>query len=197
MRLQAHRRRRAITVAVGALAIATGATRPLAAQGGRQLSQPAELAPIEATQPAHLEPARGILRGLVGTWRFEIWFAGNFDGAPDASGTRVVAALFDDLRLTWTEQLDHSTIQGQGIIGFDPGGDRFFSTAVYNAGAAPELLTGTLDFAGPLITFSPIPSGASSGQRLVQSSALSVLDQNHFMWAALDRGWRAVFTRQP
>ena len=199
MRVQAHCRRRAITVAVGALAIAAAATRPLAAQGGRRLSQPAELAAIEATQPAHLEPARGILRGLVGSWRFEIWFAGNFDGAPDASGTRVVTPLFDDLRLTWTEQLDHSKIQGQGIIGFDPGGDRFFSTAVYSAGASPELLTGTLDFAGPLITFSPIPSGAGGGpiQKLVQSSALSVLDQNHFTWAALDRGWRAVFTRQP
>src|SRR2546425_4048803 len=42
-RSQAHCRRTAITVAVGALAIATAATRPLVAQGGRRLSQPNEL----------------------------------------------------------------------------------------------------------------------------------------------------------
>src|SRR5437899_13088937 len=123
MRVQAHPRSRAITVALGALAIATVAMQPLAAQGGRRLSQPAEMAPIETTQPAHLEPARAILRGLVGTWRFEIWFAGNFDGAPAASGTRVVAPLFDGLRWTWTEQLGPSTCECRGSAGCAVRGD--------------------------------------------------------------------------
>src|SRR2546422_646368 len=95
--------------------------------------------------------------------------------------------------------LDHSTIQGQGVLGFDPGSDRFFSSAVYNGGSAPEFMTGTLDAGEPLVTFSPVatPAGTSPGQKLVQSSVLSVLRQNHFTWVAVDRGGGAVFTRQP
>ena len=134
----------------------------------------------------------------MGTWRFEIWFAGNYGGAPDASGTRVVKALFDDLRLEWSEQLDHSTIAGQGVLGFDPGSDRFFSSAVYSAGAAPEFLTGTLDAAEPLVTFSsmlPAPP-AGPGQPVGPASIMTMLDQNHFAWTARDRAWRAMFTRQ-
>src|SRR3989442_10486146 len=73
---------------------------------------------------SHLQPARGILGDLVGNWQFQIWFAGNFSGTPDASGIRVMKALFDDLRLEWTEVLDHSQVQGQGLVGFDPSSDR-------------------------------------------------------------------------
>src|SRR5439155_21102902 len=64
--------------------------------------------------------------------------------------------------------------------------------------SAPEFMTGTLDTAEPLVTLSPVATGAgtSRSQMLVHSSVLSVLDQNHFTWVALDRGWRAVFTRQ-
>jgi len=170
----------------------------LAAQGRARLSRTTDLAPVASPETSHLEPARGILRTLVGTWRFEIWFAGNYGGAPDASGTRVMKALFDDLRLEWTEQLDHSTIAGQGVLGFDPGSDRFFSSAVYSAGAAPEFMTGTLDAAEPLVTFSSILTApaAGPGQQLVQSSIMNMLDQNHFAWTARDHAWRAMFTRQ-
>src|SRR5207237_10239298 len=117
--------------------------RRLAAQGGDRLG-PTELRPSPSSEPSHLEPARGILHRLVGTWRFEIWFAGNYGDAPDASGTRMVKALFDDLRLEWTEQLDHTTIAGQGVLGFDPGSDRFFSSAVYSACATPEFIAAAL-----------------------------------------------------
>lgn len=181
-----------------AIAAVCAAVPRLMAQGGETLNRAVEVGRSASPEPAHLQPARGILRNLVGTWRFEVWFAGNFDAAPDASGTRVVAALFDDLRLQWTEQLDHSALQGQGVIGFDPGSDRFFGASVYSAGAAPEFTTGTLDSAAPLITFTPVAlsAGTGPGQRLSHSSALSVLDQDHFAWVALDRSWRAVFTRQ-
>jgi hypothetical protein len=147
---------------------------------------------------SHLERARGILRNLAGTWRFEIWFAGNFDGAPDASGARVVTPLLDDLCVAWTEEVDYSGIHGQGLIGFDPGSDRFFSAAVYSVGYAPEFMSGILDDAAPLITFRPIPVSprAHRGEQLSRSSELNMLDRDHFTWAALDRGWRAVFTRQ-
>jgi len=187
-----------IAAALSALAVGAAAPQRLAAQGGERLNRATDPESPASLEPAHPQPARGMLRTLVGTWRFEMWFAGNFDGVPDASGTRVVKPLFDDLRLQWTEQLDHSTMQGQGMLGFDPGSDRFFSSAVYNGGSAPEFMTGTLDTAEPLVTFSPVATGAgtSPSQRLVQSSVLSVLDQNHFTWVALDRGWRAVFTRQ-
>src|SRR2546421_421200 len=106
----------------------------------------------------------------------------------------MVKALFDDLRLEWTEQLDHTTIAGQGVLGFDPGSDRF----VMNSGAAPEFMTGTLDAAEPLVTFSSILTApaASAGQPVVPASIMTMLDQNHFAWTARDRAWRAVFTRQ-
>src|SRR6266581_3026006 len=186
MSIDALYRRGYVAAAIGVLAVAAATPRRLAAQGGERLNRATDPAAAVSLEPAHLDPARGMLRSLVGTWRFEMWFAGNFDDAPDASGTRVVKTLFDDLRLQWTEQLDHSTIQGQGVLGFDPGNDRFFSSAVYNGGSAPEFMTGTLDAGEPLVTFSPVATaaGTSPGQKLVQSSVLSVLDQNH------SRGWR-------
>src|SRR3989454_11931240 len=198
MSIDALYRRGYVAAAIGILAVAATAPRRLAAQGGERLNRTTDPAAALSLEPAHLDPARGMLRSLVGTWRFEMWFAGNFDGAPDASGTRVVKTLFDDLRLQWTEQLDHSTIQGQGVLGFDPGSDRFFSSAVYNAGAAPEFMTGTLDPAEPLVTFSSILTApaAGPGQQLVQSSIMNMLDQNHFAWTARDHAWRAMFTRQ-
>jgi len=198
MRMNAPRLHRTVALALSALALAAIAPLRLAAQGNERLGRATDLVASASAEPSHLEPARGILHTLVGTWRFEIWFAGNYGGAPDASGTRVVKALFDDLRLEWSEQLDHSTIAGQGVLGFDPGSDRFFSSAVYSAGAAPEFLTGTLDAAEPLVTFSsmlPAPP-AGPGQPVGPASIMTMLDQNHFAWTARDRAWRAMFTRQ-
>src|SRR6266567_1630401 len=90
-----------LAVVVVAIAISTPWQSPLRAQGGPQARRPA----TPTVQPS-LEPARSILRHLVGRWRVEVRFAGNFDGAPDASGTRVFQAMFDDLRLEWTEAVD-------------------------------------------------------------------------------------------
>src|SRR5256886_15128752 len=118
MRTHAPCRYRSVALAVGGLAARAIAPLRLAAQGNERLGRTTDVIPSASAEPSHLEPARGILRTLVGTWRFEIWFAGNYGGAPDASGTRVVKALFDDLRLEWSEQLDHSTIAGQGVLGF-------------------------------------------------------------------------------
>jgi len=77
----------------------------LAAQGAKQANGRGRSSAPVAHPTSHLEPARGMLGDLAGTWRFEIWFAGNFGGAPDVSGIRVLKALFDDLRLEWTEVL--------------------------------------------------------------------------------------------
>ena len=198
MRTHAPCRYRSVALALSALAVAAIAPLRLAAQGNERLGRTTEVIPSASAEPSHLEPARGILRTLVGTWRFEIWFAGNYGGASDASGTRVVKALFDDLRLEWSEVLDHSQVQGQGLVGFDPSSDRFFSTAVYNVGSAPELLTGILDDAQPSITFYAIPISPGAGDPPPPpASTLAVLDHDHFTWTAQDRGWRAVFTRQP
>lgn len=174
------------------LVVAAAAPGPtLVAQGGPKVVRPAGSVTTASPESSLLEPARGILRRLVGSWRFEIWFAGNFGVAPDASGMRRVTPLFDDLRLQWTEELDHSPIQTQGLIGFDPKSGRFFSSSVSSAGPAPEFMTGTLDSAEPLITFRQIADSAG------QSFSLTLLDADHFRAAALDRSWRAVFTRQP
>jgi hypothetical protein len=143
-----------------------------------------------------------VLHTLVGTWRFEVRFAGNFEGSPDAAGTRVIQPLFDTLRLAWTEALDHSQVQGQGVIGFDLTSGRFFSSAIYSSGGAPEFMAGTLDDAEPLVTFLPIDLTPDSGPaalaaRRSRALTLSVFDEDHFTVAALDRAWRATYTRQP
>ena len=169
-------------VATSLLVMAVAPGPPLPGQRGPQTARP------ESTR---LEPARSILRRLVGTWRFEIWFAGNFDAEPDASGTRLVTTLFDDLRLQWIEELDHSPIQVRGIIGFDPQRGRFFWSTVSSAGSGAELMTGTLDSAEPLLTFRAIADSAD------QAFALVLLDADHFRSAALDHSWRAMFTRRP
>jgi hypothetical protein len=152
----------------------------------------------QASVELRLASARSVLHTLVGTWHFEMRFAGNFDGPPDVSGTRVVKPLFDDKRLEWTETLDQSHVQGQGVVGYDDRSDRFFSSAVSSAGSSPELMTGTLDDAEPLITFSPLALAPDSGTTRESNAAFAValLDDDHFTAAALDRAWRAVFTRQ-
>lgn len=176
----------------------------LAAQGGRALGRAQETAASSApsAEDRHLAPARSVLRTLMGTWRFEVRFAGNFDGPPDGSGTRSVQPLFDTLRLAWTETLDHSQLQGQGVIGFDPTSGRFFSSAIYSTDGAPEFMAGTLDDAEPLVTFRALALKPDSGAAAPRASrarsfTLSMFDENHFTIAALDRAWRAIYTRQP
>src|SRR5712691_10019534 len=102
------------------LAVAAACAPGLAAQGAKEANGRGRPSATVAGPSSHLQPARGILGDLVGTWQFQIWFAGNFSGTPDVSGIRVMKALFDDLRLEWTEVLDHSQVQGQGLVGFDP-----------------------------------------------------------------------------
>ena len=169
----------------------------LAAQGAKEATGRGRSVSTVARPASHLQPARGMLGDLVGSWRFAIWFAGNFSGTPDVSGIRVAKPLFDDLRLEWTELLDHSEVQGQGLVGFDPTSDRFFSTSVYNVGSAPELLTGIPDDAQPTITFYAISIAPGGGEPPPPpASTLAVVDHDHFTWAAQDRAWRAVFSRQ-
>src|SRR2546426_4171411 len=96
------------------LAVAAAFAPGLAAQGAKEANGRGRPSATVAGPSSHLQPARGILGDLVGTWQFQIWFAGNFSGTPDVSGIRVMKALFDDLRLEWTEVLDHSQVQGQG-----------------------------------------------------------------------------------
>jgi hypothetical protein len=109
-----------------------------------------------------------------------------------------VKPLFDDKRLEWTETLDQSHVQSQGVVGYDDQSGRFFSSAVSSAGSSPELMTGLLDEAEPLITFSPLALApdSGSGRELNQAFAVALLDDDHFTAAALDRAWRAMFTRQ-
>jgi len=179
------------------LAAAAAFAPGLAAQGAKEATGRGRPSTTVARPTSHVEPARGMLGDLVGTWRFEIWFAGNFSGTPDVSGIRVVKALFDDLRVQWTEVLDHSQVQGQGLLGFDPSSDRFFSTSVYNVGSAPELLTGIPDDAQPSITFYAISISPGAGDPPPPpTSTLAVVDHDHFTWTAQDRAWRAVFARQ-
>lgn len=183
------------SVAAGTLALMSAAASGLAAQGSQRVArsgaQPA--APVSAE--AKLGPARGMLRTLAGTWHFEMRFAGNFDGPADVSGTRLFKPLFDSLRLEWTEVLDHSPLQGRGVVGFDEKSGRFFSSGVYSAGSTPEFLMGTLADGEPLVTFTPLPFMPDVGRSPGQAFALSVIDTDHFTVVALDRAWRAVFTR--
>jgi len=186
---------RAGSVAAAIVALLSGAASGLRAQGGQRVArheQPSA-APDAA---AKLVPARGMLRMLAGTWHFEMRFAGNFDGPADVSGTRVFKPLFDSLRLEWTEVLDHSAVQGRGVVGFDEKSGRFFSSGVYSAGSTPEFLMGTMDDGEPLVTFTPLPFMPDVGRTPGQAFALNVIDADHVTVVALDHAWRAVFTRQ-
>jgi uncharacterized protein DUF1579 len=171
------------------IVISTAAASKLAAQGGTKARRPA------AAAATSLEPARSMLRHLVGRWQVEIRFAGNFDGPPDASGTRVVVALFTELRVQWTEQLDSARTRSQGLLGFDPRSGRFYSSTVDSAGSGAEFLTGTVSLSEPLVTF--VPAAALSGTDTVGSFTWTMIDQDHFTWTPLDRGWRALLTREP
>jgi len=191
---------------IGAIvAVAMLAAHSLAAQGGAQQRR----APVAAVSAAAstdesgttgtltLQLAGDLLKTLAGKWRFDVRFAGNFTGAPDGSGTRVFASLFDSLRLEWRETLDSSKISAQGIIGFDPRNGRFYSTAVYSSGSGVELLMGTLDMAEPFVAFNPIaPASGNSTRQGIESFTLRLIDQDHFTWSPIDRSWRAVFTRE-
>src|SRR5258707_7573972 len=180
--------RRSAGVAGCVLAAAAALAPGLAAQGAKEASGRGRPTATVARPPSHAQPARGILGDLVGSWRFEIWFAGNFSGTPDVSGIRVLKPLFDDLRLEWTEVLDLCQVQGQGLVGFDPVSDRFFSTSVYNVGSAPELLTGILDDAQPSITFYAISISPVAGEPPpAPLFTLAVLDPEHFTSAADER----------
>jgi hypothetical protein len=185
-------------IAAGVLGLVATWAAPLVGQGGRRATRKGAAIARQASTELRLASARSVLHTLVGTWHFEMRFAGNFDGPADVSGTRVVKPLFDDKRLEWTETLDQSHVQGQGVVGYDDQSERFFSSAVSSAGASPELMTGTLDDAEPLITFNPLSLVPDSGAARVsnQAFAVALLDNDHFTTAALDRAWRAVFTRQ-
>jgi len=186
---------RAGSVVAAMVTLVSAAASALAAQGGRRLARPAQ--PVTVPSPeSRLVPASGMLRALAGTWRFEMRFAGNFDGPADVAGTRVFKPLFDSLRLEWTEALEHSPVQGQGVLGFDEKSGRFFSSGVYSAASTPEFMTGTLDEGQPLVTFTPLPFAPDVGRTPGQAFALNMIDADHFTVAALDRAWRAIFTRQ-
>src|SRR6058998_699489 len=192
---------------IGAIvAVAMLTAHSLAAQGGAQQ----RCAPVAAVSAAAstdesgttgtltLQLAGDLLKTLAGKWRFDVRFAGNFTGAPDGSGTRVFASLYDSLRLQWRETLDSSSVNSQGVIGFDPDNGRFYSTAVFSSGPGVELLTGTLDTAEPFVAFNPIaPASGNTARRGIESFTLRLIDQDHFTWSPIDRSWRAVFTREP
>jgi len=187
-----YRNRLPIAALILAGASVLAPARAAIAQGALQ-TRAREIAPAPDAESA-LQPARSVLHQLVGRWRFAIRFAGNFDGPPDATGTRVATALYDDLRLEWTETHDDSS-HSQGVLGFDPRVGRFYSSAVYSDGSGVQLLTGAPNPAEPLITFTPLPAPPPD-RRLMESFTLTVIDPDHFTWVPLDRGWRAVFTRE-
>jgi len=191
-----YRNRLPIVALILAGASVLAPARAAIAQGALQ-ARARETAPAPApAAKSALQPARTVLHQLVGRWRFAIWFAGNFDGPPDATGTRVVAALYDDLRVQWTETYDDSS-HSQGVLGFDSHLGRFYSSAVYSDGSGVQLLTGDPNPAEPLITFTPLTPALKAGRQLNESFTLTVIDPDHFTWVPLDRGWRAVFTREP
>ncbi len=195
--------RKGLHIAAIVASLTTAGAKALGAQGGAQTRHsraPAGAAASSAPEVSSartLQLASDLLHTLTGKWRYEVRFAGNFTGAPDASGTRVFEPLFEDLRLEWTESLDSSSISARGMVGFDPRNDQFYSTAIYSSGHGVELLAGSMDMAEPLILFTP--TGGSSGdvtRAAGESFTMRVIDSDHFTWAPLNRAWRTVFTRE-
>src|SRR5436309_8908016 len=145
-----YRNRLPIAALILAGASVLAPPRAASAQGALQ-TRGREIAAAPAGESA-LQPARSVLHQLVGRWRLAIWFAGNFDGPPDATGTRVAATLYDDLRLEWTETHDDSS-HSQGVLGFDP--RVVASTAPRSTATAP----GASSLTGPRSPANrPVPS---------------------------------------
>src|SRR6266487_1999832 len=86
-----------------------------------------------------------------------------------------------------------TSLSAQGVIGFDTRTARFCSTAVHS-GAGAEFLTGTLNLVQPVVTFAPM--APTAGGQASESFRWTMVDSDHFIWAPLDRGWRAVLTRE-
>src|SRR4029077_17555654 len=120
-----YRNRLPIVALILAGASVLAPARAAIAQGALQArARETAPAPAPAAESA-LQPARTVLHQLVGRWRFAIWFAGNFDGPPDAPATRVVAALYDDPRVQGPETYYDSS-RSQGVLGFDSHLGRFY-----------------------------------------------------------------------
>src|SRR2546430_7417306 len=85
------------------LAAAAAFAPGLAAQGAKEATGRGRPSTTVARPTSHVEPARGMLGDLVGTWRFAIWVAGDFCGTPDGSGIPLVKAAFAGPRGAWTE----------------------------------------------------------------------------------------------
>src|SRR2546429_9820991 len=69
-------------IAVCGLAAAALFAPGLAAQGAKEATGRGRPSATAVQPTSHLQPARGMLGDLVGTWRFEIWFAGDFSRTP-------------------------------------------------------------------------------------------------------------------
>src|SRR2546428_8083976 len=103
-----HASRSSLHIALALVATSLIAPAPqLAAQGGPKTTRPAAATSSTDVEQPSLQPARSLLRQLVGRWRFATWFAGNFDGPPDATGRRVAPAPYDGLPPEWTQTPDH------------------------------------------------------------------------------------------
>jgi len=70
---------RSAAVAGCVLAVAVALAPGWPPQGAKEASGAAKPPPRRARR-VHLQPARGILGNLAGTWRFEIWLRGDFSG---------------------------------------------------------------------------------------------------------------------
>src|SRR5438093_4584864 len=81
------------------LAVAAAFAPGLAAQGAREANARGRPTATVAGPSSHVQPARAIPGDLIGTWQFQIWFAGNSSGPPDAPAIRVMKALLDTRRL--------------------------------------------------------------------------------------------------
>src|SRR5256885_5734228 len=90
--------RRSAGVAVCVLALGAAFVPGLTAQGAKETTGRGRAGAPAARPTSHLQPARGMLVDLVGTWRLEVLLAGDLSGKPRGFGLCVVETLVRDLR---------------------------------------------------------------------------------------------------
>ena len=140
------------------------------------------------------DKAAGFLTRLAGTWRFEMYAAGQ--RGPVASGQREMRLMGDSTKLAWTETFDSRSDTGVGILGHNAATDAWYVLGAYTHEPNPVVLIGRADHSAHTVTFDAAPSDVGLARLgTFVASELRLIDVNHFEWVSTDGRWRTVFTR--
>ncbi len=129
--------------------------------------------------------ARALLETLPGEWEFTLG---------RRAGVRRIRPLYDGLAVTWSEEFSGTKIRGDGIWGYDPKRDIFFSMGVHNLPGEYGIATGKLDAVADRIVF--VPEAPRPDDKLSRS-IFQLHHRDRFTYTALipdGSGWKEAWT---